>query len=72
MPTALQTKAKVTVLEGHTLDAQYMRSACHGFSVAIHTPAIIDVTSVMSTQTILDVMLKGTVPKKNMEPIRKR
>uniref|UniRef100_A0A0G2KAA4 Hydroxy-delta-5-steroid dehydrogenase, 3 beta- and steroid delta-isomerase 3 n=1 Tax=Rattus norvegicus TaxID=10116 RepID=A0A0G2KAA4_RAT len=44
----LQTKAKVTMLEGDILDAQYLRRACQGISV------------VLPRQTILDVNLKGT------------
>lgn len=56
----LQTKAKVTVLEGDILDAQYLRRACKGISVVIHTAAVIDVAGVIPRQTILDVNLKGT------------
>nr|AAH52659.1 Hydroxy-delta-5-steroid dehydrogenase, 3 beta- and steroid delta-isomerase 1 [Mus musculus] len=56
----LQTKTKVTVLEGDILDAQCLRRACQGISVVIHTAAVIDVTGVIPRQTILDVNLKGT------------
>nr|XP_034356535.1 3 beta-hydroxysteroid dehydrogenase/Delta 5-->4-isomerase type 1 isoform X2 [Arvicanthis niloticus] len=56
----LQTKAKVTVLEGDILDAQCLRRACQDTSVVIHTAAVIDVTGVIPRQTILDVNLKGT------------
>ncbi|XP_032753533.1 3 beta-hydroxysteroid dehydrogenase/Delta 5--_4-isomerase type 1 [Rattus rattus] len=56
----LQTKAKVTMLEGDILDAQYLRRACQGISVVIHTAAVIDVSHVLPRQTILDVNLKGT------------
>lgn len=71
MSTELQTKAKVTMLEGDILDAQYLRRACQGISVVIHTAALIDVTGVNPRQTILDVNLKGTVPEDNMEHVGK-
>ena len=57
------------MLEGDILDAQVLRRACQGISVVIHAAAVIDVTGVIPRQTILDVNLKGTVPKENMEPI---
>ncbi|XP_036046997.1 3 beta-hydroxysteroid dehydrogenase/Delta 5--_4-isomerase type 1-like isoform X1 [Onychomys torridus] len=56
----LQTKTKVTVLEGDILDAQYLRRACQGISVVIHTAAVIDVLGFIPRHTILDVNLKGT------------
>ncbi|XP_050013518.1 3 beta-hydroxysteroid dehydrogenase/Delta 5--_4-isomerase type 1 isoform X2 [Alexandromys fortis] len=56
----LQTKAKVTLLEGDILDAQYLRRACQGISVVIHTAAIIDVMGDIPRETIMDVNLKGT------------
>nr|XP_048298132.1 3 beta-hydroxysteroid dehydrogenase/Delta 5-->4-isomerase type 1 [Myodes glareolus] len=56
----LQTKVKVTVLEGDILDAQCLRRACQGISVVIHTAAIIDVLGVIPRQTIMDINLKGT------------
>ncbi|XP_006985694.1 3 beta-hydroxysteroid dehydrogenase/Delta 5--_4-isomerase type 1-like [Peromyscus maniculatus bairdii] len=56
----LQTKAKVTVLEGDILDAQCLRRACQGISVVIHTAAVIDVSGAIPRQTIVDVNLKGT------------
>nr|XP_006985692.1 3 beta-hydroxysteroid dehydrogenase/Delta 5-->4-isomerase type 1-like [Peromyscus maniculatus bairdii]XP_042135528.1 3 beta-hydroxysteroid dehydrogenase/Delta 5-->4-isomerase type 1-like [Peromyscus maniculatus bairdii] len=56
----LQTKTKVTLLEGDILDAQYLRRACQGISVVIHTAAVIDVVGVLPRQTILDVNIKGT------------
>ncbi|XP_048207840.1 3 beta-hydroxysteroid dehydrogenase/Delta 5--_4-isomerase type 1-like [Perognathus longimembris pacificus] len=56
----LQTKVKVTVLEGDILDAQCLRRACQGVSVVIHTAALIDVTGVIPRKTIIDVNLKGT------------
>ncbi|XP_031231981.1 3 beta-hydroxysteroid dehydrogenase/Delta 5--_4-isomerase type 4-like isoform X1 [Mastomys coucha] len=56
----LRTNIKVTLLEGDILDAQYLKRACQGISVVIHTAAIIDVTGVIPRQNILDVNLKGT------------
>ncbi|XP_005357144.1 3 beta-hydroxysteroid dehydrogenase/Delta 5--_4-isomerase type 1 [Microtus ochrogaster] len=56
----LQTKAKVTVLEGDILDAQCLRRACQGISVVIHTAAVIDISGVIPRQTIMDINLKGT------------
>ncbi|EDL85559.1 rCG51969 [Rattus norvegicus] len=56
----LQTKAKVTMLEGDILDAQYLRRACQGISVVIHTASVMDFSRVLPRQTILDVNLKGT------------
>ncbi|XP_012880124.1 PREDICTED: 3 beta-hydroxysteroid dehydrogenase type 3-like isoform X1 [Dipodomys ordii] len=56
----LQTKAKVTVLEGNILDAQCLWRACQGVSVVIHTAALIDATGVIPRQTIIDVNLQGT------------
>ncbi|OBS69854.1 hypothetical protein A6R68_01604 [Neotoma lepida] len=55
----LQTKTKVTVLEGDILDAQYLRRACQGISVVIHTAAVIDVLGIIPRQTIMDVNLKA-------------
>ncbi|XP_041494121.1 3 beta-hydroxysteroid dehydrogenase/Delta 5--_4-isomerase type 2-like [Microtus oregoni] len=56
----LQTKTKVTVLEGDILDAQYLRRACQGISIVIHTAAVIDVMGDIPRETIVDVNLKGT------------
>ncbi|XP_051021491.1 3 beta-hydroxysteroid dehydrogenase/Delta 5--_4-isomerase type 1-like [Acomys russatus] len=56
----LQTKTKVTVLQGDILDAQCLKRACQGISVVIHTAAVIDVSGVIPRQTILDVNVKGT------------
>lgn len=71
MSTEMQTKAKVTVLEGDILDAHYLRRACQDISLVIHTAAVIDVSGVIPKQTILDVNLKGTVPEENMEHVGK-
>lgn len=56
----LQTKAKVTVLRGDIVDAQFLRRACQGISVVIHTAAALDIAGVLPRQTILDVNVKGT------------
>ncbi|XP_048207832.1 3 beta-hydroxysteroid dehydrogenase/Delta 5--_4-isomerase type 1-like [Perognathus longimembris pacificus] len=56
----LQTKAKMTVLEGDILDAQCLRRACQGVSIVIHTAALIDVTGVNLRETIMDINFKGT------------
>ncbi|XP_052587424.1 3 beta-hydroxysteroid dehydrogenase/Delta 5--_4-isomerase type 1-like isoform X1 [Peromyscus californicus insignis] len=56
----LQTKAKVTILEGDILDAQCLRRACQGVSVVIHTAASLNVSGAIPRQTIVDVNLKGT------------
>ncbi|XP_060248985.1 3 beta-hydroxysteroid dehydrogenase/Delta 5--_4-isomerase type 6-like [Meriones unguiculatus] len=56
----LKTNTKVSVLEGDILDAQYLKRACQGISVVIHTAAVIDVSGVIPRQTMLDVNLKGT------------
>ncbi|XP_029331000.1 3 beta-hydroxysteroid dehydrogenase/Delta 5--_4-isomerase type 3-like [Mus caroli] len=60
--TGLGKSIKVTVLEGDILNTQYLRIACQGISVVIHTAAIIDVRGVIPRQTILDVNLKGSDP----------
>lgn len=57
----LQTKTKVTVLEGDILDAQCLRRACQGISVVIHTAAAIDVWGIIPRQTIIDINVKGTL-----------
>ncbi|MCP6606024.1 NAD-dependent epimerase/dehydratase family protein, partial [Klebsiella pneumoniae] len=56
----LQTKTKVTLLEGDILDAECLRTACRGVSVVIHVAAVIDVSGVVPKQTIMDINLKGT------------
>ncbi|KAG3281181.1 3 beta-hydroxysteroid dehydrogenase/Delta 5--_4-isomerase-like [Ictidomys tridecemlineatus] len=56
----LQTKTKITLLEGDILDAQCLRTACQGISAVIHTAAIIDTTGIIQRQTVINVNLKGT------------
>lgn len=48
------------MLEGDIRDAQYLRRACQGISVVIHTAAIIDVMGDIPRETVMDVNLKGT------------
>ncbi|XP_004853896.2 3 beta-hydroxysteroid dehydrogenase/Delta 5--_4-isomerase-like isoform X1 [Heterocephalus glaber] len=56
----LQTKTKLTLLEGDIQDAQYLRAACQGLSVVIHVAAIIDVSGIAPRETIMDINLRGT------------
>ncbi|XP_077883221.1 3 beta-hydroxysteroid dehydrogenase/Delta 5--_4-isomerase-like isoform X3 [Ictidomys tridecemlineatus] len=56
----LQTKTKVTLVEGDILDAQCLRRACQGILVVIHTAALIDIWNIHSRQTIINVNLKAT------------
>ncbi|KAM6167718.1 3 beta-hydroxysteroid dehydrogenase/Delta 5--_4-isomerase-like isoform 4-T4 [Erethizon dorsatum] len=56
----LQTKTKVTILEGDILDAQCLRRACQGISLVIHAASVIDVSGVIPRQTIIDINLRGT------------
>ena len=69
VPTELQTKTKVTVLEGDILDAQCLSRACQGISVVIHTAAVIDVTGALPRETIVDVNVKGTVDWNEIEQV---
>lgn len=71
MSTELQTKAKVTVLRGDIVDAQFLRRACQGMSVIIHTAAALDIAGFLPRQTILDVNVKGTTSKEDMEKVGK-
>ena len=71
LSTELQTKTKVTVLKGDILDAQCLKRACQGMSAVIHTAAAIDPLGAASRQTILDVNLKGAVPREDMEQVGK-
>ncbi|XP_029801818.1 3 beta-hydroxysteroid dehydrogenase/Delta 5--_4-isomerase [Suricata suricatta] len=56
----LQSKIKLTMLEGDILDEQYLKRACQGTSVVIHAASVIDVTGEISRETIMKVNLKGT------------
>lgn len=61
VPTELQSKIKLTLLEGDILDEQFMKRACQGTSTVIHTAAVIDVFNVLPPETIMNVNLKGTI-----------
>jgi 3beta-hydroxy-delta5-steroid dehydrogenase / steroid delta-isomerase len=67
--TELQTKAKVTVLEGDILDVQCLKRACQGVSVVIHTASVIDVSGIIPRKIIMDVNLKGRVPGEEREQL---
>lgn len=56
----LQSKIKLTLLEGDILDEQFMKRACQGTSTVIHTAAVIDVFNMLPPETIMNVNLKGT------------
>ncbi|KAF0886613.1 3 beta-hydroxysteroid dehydrogenase/Delta 5--_4-isomerase [Crocuta crocuta] len=56
----LQSKIKLTMLEGDILDEQCLKRACQGTSVVIHTASVIDIIGVINRETIMNVNLKGT------------
>ncbi|KFO25031.1 3 beta-hydroxysteroid dehydrogenase/Delta 5--_4-isomerase type 1 [Fukomys damarensis] len=56
----LQTKTKVTLLEGDIRDAQCLRTACQGISVVIHAASVIDVSGAVPRETMVDINLRGT------------
>ncbi|XP_072622874.1 3 beta-hydroxysteroid dehydrogenase/Delta 5--_4-isomerase isoform X1 [Vulpes vulpes] len=56
----LQSKTKLTMVEGDILDEQCLKRACQGTSVVIHTASVIDVMNVIHRETIMNVNLKGT------------
>ncbi|KAM5201502.1 3 beta-hydroxysteroid dehydrogenase/Delta 5--_4-isomerase type 2 [Hipposideros larvatus] len=56
----LQSKVKLTLLEGDILDEQCLKRACQGTSAVIHAAAVIDVFNVIPKETIMNVNLKGT------------
>ncbi|XP_049621893.1 3 beta-hydroxysteroid dehydrogenase/Delta 5--_4-isomerase-like [Suncus etruscus] len=55
----LQSKVKVTVLEGNILDIQCVRQACQGTSAVIHTASIVDFNE-KREDVIMNVNVKGT------------
>lgn len=59
--TELQSKVKLTVLEGDILDEQFLKRACQGASAVIHTASIIDVTNLFNPQVTMNVNVEGTV-----------
>ncbi|XP_065762091.1 3 beta-hydroxysteroid dehydrogenase/Delta 5--_4-isomerase [Muntiacus reevesi] len=56
----LQSKIKLTLLEGDILDEQCLKGACQGISAVIHTVSIIDVRDAVPRETIMNVNVKGT------------
>lgn len=56
----LQSKIKLTLLEGDILDEQCLKGACQGTSVVIHTASVIDVRNAVPRETIMNVNVKGT------------
>ncbi|KAF5910928.1 3 beta-hydroxysteroid dehydrogenase/Delta 5--_4-isomerase type 2 [Diceros bicornis minor] len=56
----LQSKIKLTMLEGDILDEQCLKRACEGTSAVIHTAGIIDIMNVIHPETIMNVNVKGT------------
>ncbi|KAM7055235.1 3 beta-hydroxysteroid dehydrogenase/Delta 5--_4-isomerase-like [Molossus nigricans] len=56
----LQSKAKLTLLEGDILDEQFVKRACQGASAVIHTASVIDVFNLIPREIIMNVNLKGT------------
>uniref|UniRef100_A0A8D1AYS8 3 beta-hydroxysteroid dehydrogenase/Delta 5-->4-isomerase n=1 Tax=Sus scrofa TaxID=9823 RepID=A0A8D1AYS8_PIG len=56
----LQSKIKLTMLEGDILDEQCLKGACQGASVVIHTASIIDVVNAVGRETVMKVNVKGT------------
>uniref|UniRef100_A0A8C9A3V7 3-beta hydroxysteroid dehydrogenase/isomerase domain-containing protein n=1 Tax=Prolemur simus TaxID=1328070 RepID=A0A8C9A3V7_PROSS len=56
----LQSKTKLTVLEGDILDELCLKKACQDISVVIHTASIIDVVGIHPRESIINVNFKGT------------
>ncbi|XP_054421080.1 3 beta-hydroxysteroid dehydrogenase/Delta 5--_4-isomerase-like [Pteronotus mesoamericanus] len=56
----LQSRVKLTLLEGDILDEQFVKRACQGTSAVIHTACIIDVYNAIPPEVIMNVNLKGT------------
>ncbi|KAM9107598.1 3 beta-hydroxysteroid dehydrogenase/Delta 5--_4-isomerase isoform 1-T1 [Megaptera novaeangliae] len=56
----LQSKIRLTLLEGDILDEQCLKEACRGTSVVIHTASVIDVMNAVQRETIMNVNVKGT------------
>ena len=53
--TELQSKIKLTLLEGDILDEQCLKRACQGISVVIHTASVIDVRNAVPRETIMNI-----------------
>lgn len=58
--TELQSKIRLTLLEGDILDEQCLKEACQGASVVIHTASVIDVMNAVQRETIMNVNVRGT------------
>ncbi|XP_043315432.1 3 beta-hydroxysteroid dehydrogenase/Delta 5--_4-isomerase isoform X1 [Cervus canadensis] len=56
----LQSKIKLTLLEGDILDEQCLKGACQGISAVIHTASVIDIRNAVPRETIMNVNVKGT------------
>ncbi|XP_032128270.1 3 beta-hydroxysteroid dehydrogenase/Delta 5--_4-isomerase type 1-like [Sapajus apella] len=56
----LQSKTKLTMLEGDILDESCLKRACQGITVVIHTASIIDVFGAIHRESIMNVNVKGT------------
>ena len=73
--TELQSKIKLTLLEGDILDEQCLKRACQGISVVIHTASVIDVRNAVPRETIMNINVKGTGSWEELEgggPVRIR
>nr|XP_054092682.1 3 beta-hydroxysteroid dehydrogenase/Delta 5-->4-isomerase type 2-like isoform X2 [Callithrix jacchus] len=57
----LQSKTKLTMLEGDILDEPFLKRACQDVTVVIHTASIIDVLGAIHRESIMNVNVKGTV-----------
>ncbi|XP_032127886.1 3 beta-hydroxysteroid dehydrogenase/Delta 5--_4-isomerase type 1-like [Sapajus apella] len=56
----LQSKIKLTMLEGDILDKSCLKRACQDITVVIHTASIIDVLGAIHRESIMNVNVKGT------------
>nr|XP_035108520.1 3 beta-hydroxysteroid dehydrogenase/Delta 5-->4-isomerase type 2-like isoform X3 [Callithrix jacchus] len=56
--TELQSKTKLTMLEGDILDEPFLKRACQDVTVVIHTASIIDVLGAIHRESIMNVNVK--------------
>ncbi|XP_012314231.3 3 beta-hydroxysteroid dehydrogenase/Delta 5--_4-isomerase type 2 [Aotus nancymaae] len=56
----LQSKTKLTMLEGDILDESCLKRACQDITVIIHTASIVDVFGVIHRESIMNINVKGT------------
>ncbi|KAK2106723.1 3 beta-hydroxysteroid dehydrogenase/Delta 5--_4-isomerase, partial [Saguinus oedipus] len=54
----LQSKTKLTMLEGDILDESCLKRACQDITVIIHTASIIDVLGAIHRESIMNVNVK--------------